>query len=178
MQPRLSTSKKWTALPRELTTQMQTVLTESFRAKLDAGTITADGRIYPDEILIVVGLKAPKRLRQAGWEISIAYDQRKDNVLKLLHLGMDAAGALFEQIFAVEDDSEFPRLWQRVEFEKREIYVQYTTVNPDLESEANRLLGVSEGEELIGGDWDEDVGPEHIKATLGLADDDEGQDEE
>lgn len=168
MQPRLSTSKKWTALPRELITQMQSVLTENFRSKLGDGAVIVDGRIYPDEILIVVGIKAPKRLKQSGWEISIAYRQAKDNVLKLLHLGMDAAGALVEQLFATEADDEFPRLWQKVDFENREIFVQYTTVNPDLEAEANRLLGVAEGEELTGGEWDDDIGPEHIKARLGL----------
>lgn len=174
MQPRLSTSRKWTPLPSELIQQIQSVFRESFQEHTKDAEVEAGGRIYPGEILIRVGFKAPNTLKQSNWEISIAYRQDKDNVLKLLHMGLDAMGALFQQLFTSEHDHDFPRVWESVDFEGRQIFVQYTTVNTSLEEEADRLLGISaSATDLAQGDWDEDMTSEHIKAQLGLDDDDE-----
>ena len=173
MQPRLKTSQKWTVLPPELTVQMKAVLSESFAKHLDGRKVTADGRIYPGEILMLVGLDTPGRLRQEGFEISIAYAQPKDNVLKLLHLGMDAAGALFEQFFAAKTDEDFPRAWQKVDFEGREIFIQFTTVNNSLEAEANALLGLADADGVAQGEWEADIDASLVKAQLGLTEDDE-----
>ena len=172
MQPRLKTSQKWTALPPELLGQMKMVLGETFRAQLGHGDFTAEGRIYPGEILMVVATQRPKTLRESGFEVSIAYKQNKDNVMKLLHLGMDVVGALFEQLFAAENDEEFPRQWQSVDFEGREVFIQYTTANRRLEAEADRLLA-AEDDGITGGDWDAEVTPELVKADLGLDPDDD-----
>src|ERR1700745_2151359 len=104
MQPRLKTSKKWSPLPQELITQIQSVFQQSFQEYIKGGKIEAGGKIYPEEILIGVGFSTPGQLKQVNWEISIAYKKDKDNVLKLLHLAVDAVGALFEQTFTAEDD--------------------------------------------------------------------------
>ena len=177
MQPRLPSSKKWTPLPAELVTQIRTIFTENFAAQTKDGQIETSGRIYPQEILIRVGFKPNKSLRQQNWEISITYNQKKDNVMKLLHLSLDAVGALFEQLFGSENDHEFPREWEEVEFEKKKINIRYTTENTALESEANKLLGINEeAEEAVAqGDWqeEEEIDPEEIKAKLGLVEEDE-----
>lgn len=174
MEPRLSTSRKWSPLPAELLEQIQSVFKQSFKAEIGKGKIEASGKIFPEEILVRIGYRAEKALKQSNFLISIAYKQPKDNVLKLLHLAVDAAASLFEQFFAAETDEEFPRLWEEVDFEKRKIYIQYDTTNTDLESEADRLLGADSGNEVAQGDWDDDADPDLIKAQLGLGDDDEG----
>jgi hypothetical protein len=175
MQPRLSTSRKWTDLPPELTKQIRSVFQQNFKERLGKGGIEADGKIFPDEILIRVGYRQEKVLKQINWDISIQYKSNKDNVLKLLHMAIDAAAALFEQAFSAEDDSEFPRKWEEVDFEGRKIYVQYNTVNPRLESEADKLLGDAGEAGLTGGAWeaDEDADPEDIKKRLGVDDEEE-----
>jgi hypothetical protein len=173
MQPRLKTSQKWTALPPELLGQMKTVLGENFREQIGTGSFEADGRIYPGEILIVTTTQRPGSLRQSGFEVSLAYRQSKDNVLKLLHLGVDAVGALFEQLFAAATDEEFPVLWSPVQFEGREVFVRYTTANTRLEAEADRLLAQSEEDGIAGGDWDAEIDPALIKAQLGIGDDED-----
>jgi hypothetical protein len=180
MQPRLKTSRKWTPLPQELVEQIQSVFRQSFREHMTDGRIEAAGRIFPEEILIRVGYVAPQRLKQSNWEISIAYKRDKDNVLKLLHLAVDAIGALFEQLFNSENDHDFPRLWEAVDFEGRQIFVQYSTVNSQLEAEADRLLGLNAGDatDVAQGEWEEDISPEHIKAQLGIdPEDDLGDDD-
>jgi hypothetical protein len=179
MKPRLPASVKWTPLPKELLQQIRTVFADSFKAHVGTGRIDADGRIYPGEILVKVGFKPSSGLRQSHWEISMEYKANKDNVLKLLHLAVDAAASLLEQTFAAEDDGEFPRLWDEIEFEGRKIYVQYTTENSELEAEANRLLGLKDGDELVHAedlDLLDEESPESIKARLGLTDDEEQAD--
>lgn len=179
MQPRLKTSKKWSPLPQELVKQIQSVFSQSFQEYIKGGKIEAAGQIYPEEILIGVGFKGSTGLKQANWEISIAYSKQKDNVLKLLHLAVDAVGALFEQTFTAENDHDFPRIWSEVDFEGRKIFVQYTTTNTELEAEADRLLGVAgKGEDVAQGEWDDDISADHIKAQLGIdPDEDLGEDE-
>lgn len=173
MEPRLKTSSKWSPLPPELVRQIQSVFKKSFGSHLGGGTIEAAGKIFPQEILISVGFRSEKSIRQSNWMISIGYQKSKDNVLNLLHLAVDAAASLFEQTFAAENDSDFPRLWEEVDFEGRKIYIQFSTANSQLESEADKLLGVSGGSEIAQGDWDDDIDPEAIKAQLGIDDDDD-----
>ncbi|MGE3684563.1 MAG: hypothetical protein AB7G93_22830 [Bdellovibrionales bacterium] len=168
MQPRLSSSRKWTSVPEELIQQIQSVFRENFQQHVQGGTVEAQGRIYPGEILIQVGYRAKDALKQNNFEISIAYKRDKDNVLKLLHLAVDAAGSLFELFFNTENDHDFPRIWDELDFEGRKIHVQYTTENTPLEAEADRLLGKDTVEALTRGDWDEELGPDQIKARLGL----------
>lgn len=173
MQPRLSSSRKWTALPNELLTQVRSIFTESFQSHIGESSIHAEGRIYPQEILMGVSLVPREGLKQSGFEISLPYQKSKDNVLKLVHLALDAFGSLFEQYFAADDDQEFPRIWQEAELDGRKIYFQYTTTNTSLEAEADRLLGDAGKDDLAQGDWDEEVDPEQIKASLGIDPEDE-----
>jgi hypothetical protein len=175
MEPRLSTSRKWNPLPKELLQQIQTVFKQTFTSYLNDTTVEASGKIFPEEILVQVSLKQKGTLKQAGWSVSISYKTKKDNVMQLLHLSVDALASLFEQYFESENDHDFPRTWEEVDFEKRKIYVAYTTVNSELEAEADRWLGnVNKGEEDVAqGDWDEDVDPAIIKAQLGLTEDED-----
>jgi hypothetical protein len=176
MEPRLSTSRKWSPLPAELLQQIQSVFKQSFSKEIGGGTIEAAGKIFPEEILISVGFREKNSLKQSNFIISIAYQKNKDNVLKLLHLAVDAAASLFEQLFAADNDHDFPRLWEEVQFEGRTIYVQYDTTNSDLEAQADKLLGKGGSDQDVAqGDWDDDISAEQIKAQLGLDDDeDEG----
>jgi hypothetical protein len=179
MQPRLSSSRKWSALPAEFLKQVQGVFEESFKKEIDGGKITVQGKIFPEEVLIRVTYKTAKSLKESGFDISVAYKVPKDNVLKILHMAVDAGASLMEQLFTNEDDHDFPRVWEEVTFENRPVFVQYTTENGELESEANKLLGFDEDEDLAGGDWDDDdIDPSEIKAKLGLEDEDFEEEED
>ena len=134
MEPRLPTSRKWTPLPEELIKQIRSVFKQNFKDHIGGGAIEASGRIYPSEILVEVGFRAPKALKQANWTISIEYKRNKDNVLALLHMAVDAAAALFDQYFTAENDHDFPRVWEEVDFDKKKIFVQYSTENSELEA--------------------------------------------
>lgn len=176
MQPRLPGSKRWTDVPREFIVQVEKILKTAFSEMLGKDRFVISGRIYPEEILMSFGVEHKDQIAHAHFEISIAYKKNKDNVLNLLNLSVDAAGALFSQYWDDEtNDHDFPRIWQEIDFESRPIYVQFTTKNNQLEKAADTLLGVSDETGLTGGEWgdEESESPEQIKARLGIADDDD-----
>lgn len=152
--------------------QVKSIFTESFQSHIGGDSIETEGRIYPEEILMRLSIVPQKGLKQRGFEVSLQYKKDKDNVLKLVHLAVDAIGSLFEQLFASQDDHDFPRIWQEVDFEGRTIFIQYTTSNTALEDEANRLLGEHGNDDLAQGEWAADTSADQIKASLGIDPDD------
>lgn len=141
MEPRLKTSKKWTPYPTELTEQIREVV-ETFFADYDvqAGEFVIEGEIYPEEILLRIGMTQKGQLRQDNFEASLQYGP-DDKALELIHVMADFLGETW--INYLEDAPEpedLPRQWQENYFEKNKIYLRYTTVNTTLEAEANRLL--------------------------------------
>lgn len=179
MEPRLKTSKKWTALPKELLEQIRQIFVENFPKQAKGGKMFAEGRIYPEELLFAIGFLPFKQLRQHNFEVSIPYKANKDNVMSLVHIAVDAAASLLAQLFEDEEAvCEFPRTWQEFTFEGRKLYIQYTTENTELTEEADRLLGLKGGGAgLAEGEWDdadENITPEEIKKRLGLDEDEEG----
>lgn len=152
---------------------MKGVFEKSFAGHLGKGSrVEIQGRIYPSELLLSVGFSRPNQLKQPNFEISASYDSSKDNVLKVFHLLFDAAGALFDQYFQATEDNDFPRYWEEIDFEKRKIFVQYSTKNTDLESQADELLGKNSDALMQEPDEDSETFLEDIKNKLGLTDED------
>ena len=82
MNPRLKTSKKWTDFPDEYLKQIEDVFTQNFKAKLGKATLIVQGRIYPSEIMLRVGLRQPKELKQVNFEVSVNYEPKKKDALE------------------------------------------------------------------------------------------------
>ena len=71
--------------------------------------------------------------------------------MEVVHTALDAAGALFHDFLAaaqqeegeelLEDRLDLPRLWTQFKFNNTEVWMQYSTVNSDLEAQADALLG-------------------------------------
>jgi hypothetical protein len=168
MEPRLKTSKQWTKMPAELLDQMGSVFENGFKSQLGKAEVRIEGRIYPGELLLSVGFSRANQLKQPNFDVSIAFDVKKDNVLKTIHVMFDAMGALFDTYFSSADDSEFPLIWEPLDFEGKKLFVQYSTRNTTLESDADALLGKDDA--LLNEDGD-DLDVEILKEKLGLADD-------
>lgn len=163
MEPRISTSTQWTSFPNEYLKNIETVFSKSFKLHLENGKIISEGRIYKEELLLRVGYAEKDRLKQSNFEISVEYDKKKDNAVKLIYLMIDVGATMLDEFFMAENDHDFPRAWTEYEVENRKIYLQYSTINSELEKQADKLLG-DDPEALIGGDPD----VEQIKAQLGI----------
>ena len=167
VEPRRSAGKKWTALPKDYVTQVIDALRQSFADEVKSGKFIVEGRIYADELLVRVGFLETGRLRQTNFEMSLDYKPGKDDTFKLLNL------AMLEELFSSTSDADFPRTWQIFEVEGRRLYLQFSSNNSDLDTQADALLGEDETN-LVGGVGDEEpVTAEQLKANLGIDDSDD-----
>lgn len=144
MNPRLKTSKKWTEFPPEYLKQIEDVFSQNFKPRLGKAQLIVNGRIYPEEILLRVGLRQPGELKQSNFEVSISYSPKKKDALERIHNAVDAAASMLDEHFeniTNETESSFPMVWQEYDFDGRHVYLQYTTVNTELEAKADELLG-------------------------------------
>lgn len=162
LKPRLKSSLKWTSVPDELLKQIVTVCRENFPAKAKKGKFLATGHIYAEEILFQLGYLENNRVRQLNFNVSVQFNPRKDNALKMIHLALDCAASLMSNHFE-EDDEEGPTEWEAIAVEGRTVYFCMTTENTELESEADRLLGQHADDlvketDLIDLDEDDDSG--------------------
>ena len=68
MTPRRASSKKWTQFPQDFIDQVTSVFKETFAASLGASTLIIDGRIYPEELVLRVGIREVGRagIREAA----------------------------------------------------------------------------------------------------------------
>lgn len=174
MKPRLPSSKKWTAFPKEFIQQIREAFKENFAKELKAAELIIEGRIYPQEILVRIGYLEAGRLKQANFEVSVEYSQSRNDAAASINDAVDAAASLmleyFEKEKETEGDVDFPLIWKEVPFNNRKLYMQFSTVNTKLEAEADALLGASE--ESLVNDEPEDVEEDIPEEDLAPEDED------
>lgn len=184
MIPRLKSSKKWTAFPKEYSKQIQTVFKENFAQYLKEGEILIEGRIYPEEILLRVGYLEKGRLAQANFEVSTSYSQEEQDTLGRINNCVDAAAGMLMDYFENDGDVDFPYTWKEFPFQGKKLFVQYTTENSSLEAQANQLLGMDENtlyhdvdeedeDALSRAEQDEELSPPRDEDKLALSDEED-----
>jgi hypothetical protein len=172
--PRLKNYKKMTAFPKEYKTQIEEVFAENFKKQIGDGKLIVEGRIYPSEVLLRVGILEKGRLSQANFEVSIEYS--KKDAVQRIHDCIDAAASMMADYFETDGETEFPRTWQEFEFNKLAVYLQFTTENSDLESQADALLGAS-FEDMVQEDKDKEdaLAAAEARVEANLADDESNE---
>ncbi len=171
MKPRLKESKKWTSVPEELCEQVLEVLKENFVQKSKIGKFFIEGQIYSSEVLIRIGYLENGRLVQTNAEVSIEYDYKTEKVQNILNLAFDCAGSMIENFFSKKKE-EPPRQWMPFKVDKKQVHVQFSTVNSALEADADKLLGEGGSGSLVQGeDLDEEIAA--AKSMIGISEDDD-----
>ncbi|MFN7729124.1 MAG: hypothetical protein ACK5P7_08215 [Bdellovibrio sp.] len=153
MEPRLKTSKKWTAFPGDFIVQIKDAFLENFGPQLKGYDLLVEGRIYPKEIVLQVGFVEKKALRQNNFEVSIEY--KTDEAVDRIHDAIDVSASMVADYFENAGEMEYPGEWQEFEFEKLKVFCRHTRVNTKLEEEADRLLGLDDAGLVRGEDEDE-----------------------
>lgn len=143
MDARKSSSKKWTPFPEEYLGQITNVFKEAFGHELGQSKLVVEGRIFPEEICLRVGFREPQTLRQNNFEISADFDPAYENAIEKIYSCIDGAASLLASYFEGEAREKLPVDWKPFKFEKQVLYFQFSTVNTDLENEADRLLGLT-----------------------------------
>ena len=166
MNPRKKESKKWSQIPPELAKQIKTVFEENFKTQLTGKSLKVEGRIYPTEILMRIGINVKGELRFQNFEVSVDHSSEKQNTVSQIHIAVDAIASLMLEYFDNGEDHEMPYTWQEYPFEKQTIWLQYSSENSDLEAEADKLLGLTDEDSMLN-ETEEDL------EALGLLDDEE-----
>jgi hypothetical protein len=154
MEPRLKTSTQWTSFPEELLQQIIEASEDHF-SEYEKGTdrrFVAEGRIYAGEIVLRIGLTAAKgSLRQDNFEASLEYNIEKEKALDLIHFLVDFLAETWALFF--EDAPEYadlPLVWEPQTFEKRNVFLRYSSENTELEKQANALLQIDDKQLVYG----------------------------
>lgn len=147
MHPRLESSKQWSPFPPEYSEKIREVFEQNYESQKGEGHFMVEGRIYPEEILLRVGFQQKSRLSQANFEGSLTYDPKKEKAQDRIGVLIDAIGAWFDHYFeeGQNDTADYPKHWEEYDFLEDVLFMQFSTVNTDLEAQANALLGSSEG---------------------------------
>ncbi|MGZ3692323.1 MAG: hypothetical protein ACXVAX_12525 [Pseudobdellovibrio sp.] len=167
MNPRKKESKKWSPIPGELSKQIKAVFEENFKTQLSGKTLNVEGRIYPTEIIMRIGINNKGELRFNNFEVSVDHSTKAQNTITQIHLAVDAIASLIFDYFENNEDHEIPLVWQEYPFEKQSIWLQYSSENPNLEAEADKLLGLEPNDDSLLKETEEDL------EAYGLLDDEE-----
>ncbi len=143
MTPRRASSKKWTQFPQDFIDQVTSVFKETFAASLGASTLIIDGRIYPEELVLRVGIREVGRLKQSNFEVSTDYEADVPESLDRIHCLVDVAASMMLEFFESEGEAEFPFVWKEYPYKGKPLYLQTSAENTDLEAEANAFLGLA-----------------------------------
>lgn len=142
MNPRYKTSKKWTELPADLKKQISAIFEQNFKQEIGPhADIRTEGRIYPLEILLSVGIHRQGELRFHNFQVSIDHKNEPEKVVELIYLAVESIASLMTDYFENNEEIELPYTWMEYPFNNQKVWLQFSTDNPDLEAEANRLLG-------------------------------------
>ena len=177
MEPRLPTSKKWTAFPKEYTQQIREAFLETFPGELKGVKLVVEGRIYPQEILLRIGMVEQGRIFQANFETSIAYNATKEDTLERIYNCIDATGDIMNEYFQHDEEADeeldLPRTWKGLQIDNEELFFKFSTENTELEAEANAILGNAE-KALVHGD-DESTSDDALDHAVETIDEDPDQ---
>ncbi len=145
MNPRTKTSQKWTDLPQELKTQISSIFKQNFAEQLGETTeVRTEGRVYTSEILLRVGIHRQGELKFSNFEVSIDHKNDPEKVVELIYIAVDAIASLMTEYFENDEEIELPYTWMEYPFNGQKVWLQFSTNNPDLEAEADRLLGLAD----------------------------------
>ena len=165
MNPRYKTSKKWTELPADLKKQISSIFEQNFKQEIGPNAeIRTEGRIYPQEVLLSVGIHRQGELRFHNFQVSIDHRNEPEKVVELIYIAVDSIASLMTEYFQNNEDLELPYTWLEYPFNGHKVWLQFSTDNPDLEAEANRLLG--ETDEGLLKNAEEDPSEDALDASL------------
>lgn len=150
MNPRRQTKQKWTPFPTELSEQIRQIFKQNFGTQLSNTTkVNILGKIFTQELCLRVGLHKKGELKHQNFEVSVDHNGHHENVVSQIHVCVDALAGLVQEFFDNEEGAELPYTWTEFPFKKQIIYVQMSRENPDLEAQANALLGESNDGGLV-----------------------------
>jgi hypothetical protein len=155
MDLRKSTSNKKQAvqLPGDARDLIKGTIEDGFADTLPSNLkLSVDGYVFLEEVFLRITLAEKDSIRPMNFESSVDFDSKKGRTLELFTISLDALSPLITSFFEKNSDDDLPLYWLPVEIGEDTVFVQTSRVNPEIEAQADELLG-----ESIGLDDDADV---------------------
>lgn len=146
MLPRIEDSKdkKFTKIPKDLGDIFKSILADKFKekyaAKMQNMDIFVEGRIYPEEVILMLGLGEKKSIARKNFCCSINHSVENKNTFEQLKVALDALDPMLEQAIEADFDIELPLQWHEFDYEEQKVYMQFNTFNFQLEDQAADFL--------------------------------------
>jgi hypothetical protein len=138
--PRLKTSIKKTAFPLDYIKMVKDVIQKNFKKNTANKDVVVEGAIYNEEVLVRIGFREKKSIVQMNFEASVEHSMKKKNIMEQIYLALDGLGAMIDEYFKADGDIELPKTWTEFKLDGKLVYLQTSTENSDLESQADELL--------------------------------------
>ncbi len=152
IKPRQKASKAWTDLPEDFKVQVVNLFKTHFKTESKTGAFKILGRIYKNEVVLRCSYLLNNSIKPIQFDLSTDLKvDSKSKPLAIFELLVDCAANLFQSSF---DEEEFgvPAIWTEIDFDGTLIYAKSESINPELEDEANKLLGEDFLSEELEGD--------------------------
>lgn len=141
IKPRQKSSSAWTDLPEDFKYQVIKLFESHFKDKAKNGAFGVLGRIYKNEVVLRFSYLTKGSLKPIQFDLATDLATKsKSKPLETFELLVDCAANLFQSSFE-DDDFGVPALWTEIDFDGTMIYAKSESINPELENEANKLLG-------------------------------------
>ncbi len=144
-EPRMPTSAKH--LPQNLPLDLAGIIRESLLQKytfFSDKDLIVQGAIYPEELILLVGFKEKKSLRQFNFECSIGYHNDEEavdsGVLEKFHKGADSLDVMINEYIEAAGDIEMPKTWSHFNFENEQVYLKTSNINTEVEKMTMNFL--------------------------------------
>jgi hypothetical protein len=147
MLARNKSSKIGKAIPNEWSEGVARLLNETYKSQCDQNGRYFDvfGRIYPEELLMIVSYLSEKDEHSAPiacfLSSSAEHMKNVETVQETQKNFIDIAGLIFDEIFNSEDWHEFEPNWQEVTHKNQTYSYKISRENINATIEADRLLG-------------------------------------
>jgi len=154
LQPRRRQVKVPQSLPTDFIKNIAKLFNDQFKKEKGGASFSIYGGLYNDEALLCISLAEAGKLLAASLYFSADLGKsvavKPEQVTNLLKSMVDLAASWFAQSFTgrettgleaiLEALEDLERGWQKVKWEKRDIYVKVNRANQTLEAAADRIL--------------------------------------
>lgn len=154
MEPRKKQLKRPQTLPTDFIKNIAKLFNDQFQKEKQAASFAIYGGLYADEVLLCIALSEVGRLRAVSFYISADLGKNvsaaPEQVTNLLKSMVDLAASWFAQCFGEHKGQGLEGVltalddvdpgWQKVAWEKRDLYVKANRENQTLEAAADRFL--------------------------------------
>lgn len=128
-------------LPQDWLDELQASLQEHYQAECQdkQGEFKTHGQLYQSELVLIITFNQAKQQRTVSCFLSCDLGP-KEATKKVLYSLVDLAGHFYNDFFSDQDWNDFSTSWEKIQYQKRDVYYRVSREDVELTLLANELL--------------------------------------